>query len=169
MKADHFHAPSLCFQWDLPPPVTGKHVLHRQHSWVLLLPMHPGVQSTLFGTNPHAQETPKQPLHTSRRLLTGSLTAWWWLSPPRRGWQGTDLLAVLEPASLLKHQGDDVLAAIPGPNFLSHPPQHFLKEPPDRAEGGKGEGRRDAASAFTWCHGNSRVPAPMGIPWGHRA
>lgn len=73
--------------------MTGKHILHREHPWVLLLPKHPGVQSTLFGTKPLAQKTPGQLLHTSDWLLTGSLMAWWWLSPPRWGWWRTDLLA----------------------------------------------------------------------------
>lgn len=71
MKADHFHTPPPCSQWDHPPHVTGEHVLHRQHPGVLLLSEHTGVQSTLLGTNPHAQETPGQPLHNLGSLLTG--------------------------------------------------------------------------------------------------
>lgn len=59
--------------------------------------------------------------------------------------QGTDLLAVLEPASLLKHQGDDVLAAIPGPHCLSHPPQHFFEGAPRRARGWE-SGRMEGCS-----------------------
>ena len=41
MRADRFHAPPPCFLWDHPPHVTGKHILHRQHPCVLLLPQAP--------------------------------------------------------------------------------------------------------------------------------
>lgn len=140
MKADHFHAPSPCFQWDHPPHVAGEHILHRQHPWVLRLPKRPRVQSTLFSTNPHAQKTPGQLLHTSGWLLTGSLTAWWRLSPPRGGWQGTDLLAVLQPASLLTHwEMTSRLRSQDLTDFPTHPDIFFEGTP--RQGGGWERGR----------------------------
>lgn len=92
-KADRFPAPPPCVQWDHAPPVTGKHTPHRQHPWVLLLPEHPAVQSALFSTNPENSRAAITHLGMPFNLLAHGLG---WLSPPRRGWQGTDLLAVLE-------------------------------------------------------------------------